>query len=76
MEIKTKFNLYEEVYFLYDNKLTQSSVAGISLEINTKRIEEKYVLQGSTGYTKFDRSSLFKTKEELVASLINSKRQL
>ena len=72
MEIKTKFNLRQKVYFIWGNKvqslqIDSISVKAIALGGGEKEIEILYKLCGLTD--SFDEKVLFATKEELLNSL-------
>ena len=73
MEIKTKFNLWQNVYLLWSNKVVCRQIDGISvrvenaLENGEKDISITYELVGLD--KRFDEEVLFATKEELLRSL-------
>ena len=72
MEIKTKFNLRQKVYFMWGNKvqslqIDSISVKAIALGGEEKEIEISYKLNGLSN--SFDESDLFATNEELLKSL-------
>lgn len=72
MEIKTKFNLRQKVYFMWGNKvqslqIDSISVKAIALGGGEEEIEISYKLNGLTN--SFGESDLFATKEELLKSL-------
>lgn len=72
MEIKTKFNLRQKVYFMWGNKvqslqIDSISVKAIALGGGEEEIEISYKLCGLTD--SFDEKNLFATKEELLKSL-------
>lgn len=72
MEIKTKFNLRQKVYFMWDNKvqslqIDSISVKAIALGGGEEEIEISYKLCGLTD--SFDEKNMFATKEELLKSL-------
>lgn len=72
MEIKTKYDLWQEVFFLHNNKvhsfqIYSISVKAIALGGGEKEIEISYKLCGLTD--SFDEKDLFATKEELLKSL-------
>lgn len=72
MEIKTKFDLWQEVFFLHNNKvhsfqIDSISVKAIALGGGEKEIEISYKLCGLTD--SFNEKDLFATKEELLKSL-------
>lgn len=72
MELKTKYNLWQKVYLLQNNKvqilqIDSISVKAIALGVGEKEIEISYKLNGLTD--SFDENDLFATKEELLKSL-------
>lgn len=72
MELKTKFNLWQKVYLLQNNKvqilqIDSISVKAIALGGGEDEIEISYKLCGLTD--SFDEKTLFATKEELLKSL-------
>ena len=72
MEIKTKFNLGQKVYLLWNNKVICPQIDGILIRINALENGEKDI---SIIYElveldkRFDEEVLFATKEELLQSL-------
>lgn len=78
MEIKTKFNIGDEVFFMLDNKVTKDIVENIEIGINMllKTQKEVYFLKTNKELHPFigkiaciSGDKLFLTKEELLASL-------
>ena len=72
MEIKTKFNLWQKVYLLWNNKVVSPQIDGISVRVialgnGEKDITITYELVGLD--KRFDEDVLFATKEELLQSL-------
>lgn len=72
MEIKTKYDLWQEVFFLHNNKvhsfqIDSISVKAIALGGGEEEIEISYKLNGLSN--SFYESDLFATKEELLKSL-------
>ena len=73
MEIKTKFNLGQKVYLLWNNKVVCPQIDGISVRVDIalgngeKDISITYELVGLA--KRFDEEVLFATKEELLQSL-------
>ena len=72
MEIKTKFNLRQKVYFMWGNKVQSLQIDSISAKAiaiggGENDIEISYKLCGLTD--SFDEKNLFATKEELLKSL-------
>ena len=72
MEIKTKFNLRQKVYFLQNNKVRYQQIDFIlirayALDRGEMNIEIHYQLNGIDDL--FDEENLFATKEELLKSL-------
>ena len=72
MEIKTKFNLGQKVYLLWNNKVVCPQIEGISVRVNALGNGEKDI---SIIYElveldkRFDEEVVFATKEELLQSL-------
>ena len=72
MEIKTKFNLGQKVYLLWNNKVNCPQIDGIIVRVNALGNGEKDI---SIIYElveldkRFDEEVLFATKEELLQSL-------
>lgn len=72
MEIKTKFNLWQNVYLLWNNKVVCRQIEGISVRVDAlgngeKDISTIYELVGLD--KRYDEDVLFATKEELLQSL-------
>lgn len=72
MEIKTKFNPRQKVYFIWGNKvqslqIDSISVKAIALGGGEEEISISYKLCGLTD--SFEEKNLFATKEELLKSL-------
>ena len=72
MEIKTKFNLGQKVYLLWNNKVNCPQIDGISVRVialgnGEKDISITYELVGLD--KRFDEEVLFATKVELLQSL-------
>ena len=72
MEIKTKFNLGQKVYLLWNNKVVCPQIDGIFVSVNALGNGEKDI---SIIYElveldkRYDEEVLFATKEELLQSL-------
>ena len=75
MEIKTKYNLFDEVYIMYDNKIVLTVVKGIRINIEHKpylpniSIIITYVFSNRIFTVEYPEDKVFKTKEELINSL-------
>ena len=72
MEIKTKFNLWQNVYLLWNNKVVCQQIEGISVRVNALGNGEKdiSIIYELVGLDKrIDEDVLFATKEELLQSL-------
>lgn len=81
MEIKTKYSIGDEVYFIHNNKITHNKISNIDIYIKLSRdkkeillIEYTIDLELSTGrlgdnYTTRLESALYSSKEELIKSL-------
>ena len=84
MEIKTKFNLGDTVYYIENNKIHQGKVVridttsvlnhytynGSSLEIGESYIETYKVSNSEKRKQSFERYLLFATQEELLEDLM------
>lgn len=73
MEIKTKYNLDDEVYTLHKNKVAKVKIRGVECVVCNSWSIIKYttdIVEGlfETGKV-FKEEELFKTKEELLKSL-------
>jgi hypothetical protein len=74
MEIKTKFDIGEEVYFMYNDKITSDVIDNIQYSIyvdgsgGLKYRLKKYYNNGNHMYKK--ENEIFKNKEELVKFLL------
>lgn len=67
--LQSNFYVGQEVYRMDNNKITKDEILYINLVKGKKGIEKKYILMGAQGrYT--DEKYIFKTKEELVKSLM------
>lgn len=73
MKINTKFDIGDEVYFMYNDKVQIGHVWSIRIGISGPNwISEKYTMQehgGSTYAPRFTPNQLFRTKQELMESL-------
>lgn len=68
MEIKTKFNVGDKVFYMRDNRVQSEEVRGIQVLIHRSEVNIiVYVSSGDKrGYTE---DVLFESKEELLKSL-------
>lgn len=66
MRIDTKYKINEKIFTMFDNKIVERTIEKILIEIhsNGTTIIEYKVIEGK----KYE-SEIFKTKEELIASL-------
>ena len=78
MIIETKYNIGDEVYMLISNRVKKLEVIGVLITKGETRKSENYTSQeirynlhvvGEQSYEGFSESSLFTTKEDLIASL-------
>lgn len=70
MEIKTKFNIGDEVYVIYEDKCTKFNVKGITVRVtNEYGIEVLYSLDNCLIKQFRYEESVFSSKEELLKSL-------
>lgn len=74
MTINTKYNIWEEVWFMYQNKIRQAKILEIRIDVSnfelSTLIEPKITYRVGIGTGCFyQEHGLFKTKEELLKSL-------
>lgn len=71
MEIKTKYDIGKWVWFMHENSVHQGVIKGILVNIEEKRIIEKYSVRDINDDTGrlFEIGYIFPTKEELLKSL-------
>lgn len=72
MQINTKYNIGDEVYALFNNKVKNFIITGISIVAKEKfpiliRYISFNIITGE--YMKIDEKEIFPTKEELLKSL-------
>lgn len=77
MNLKTIFNLEDEVYFMKENRIHKDKVKEIKLEISKgwgdngePSIDEKYIL--SNAAEEYDVCDLFSKKETLISVISES----
>ena len=66
MEVSSKFNIGDKVYFIADNKVQKSDITGVSISVNGGETKVEYTLHFDST---IDESLVFATKEELIKSL-------
>ena len=77
MKIETKFDIGQEVFFMFNNKVRKDEIDRIRVHVNYKGFlctkKETVVLYGLTSWDGdndyYDERQLFASKEELLASL-------
>lgn len=74
MDIVTKFNVNDKVYYMKNNKVTSSTVQEISIEVSPNMylvptVRVKYAIDGKDHSNKYKESQLFNSKHELLDSL-------
>ena len=74
MEIKTKFNVFEKVYYMHDNVVKSGEITKINITCSSNTTPLiQYELEGSIFYDDKYRirneDEVFATKEELLNSL-------
>ena len=75
MNIKTKFSIGEEVFFMSGNKVKQKYINKIRIDLwsplgyDDKGIKILYGVQISDETTYLNESLIFKTKEDLIKNL-------
>lgn len=71
MTIETKFNIGDEVWYLYNNKVSSGKIETIRAKVST--IERfnfiHYYIISSTESLTLEEKSVFSSKEELIKSL-------
>lgn len=65
MTIETKYNIGDEVWFMYRNKVFSGRIVGIFIRSNGISYKIVSIIKGMW----FSESNLFPTKEELLKSL-------
>lgn len=74
MTIETKFNIGDEAWFMYSDRLWHGSITAINLDVHRDK-ETSTLYQVSKEYLGDERnywlgeSKLFRTKQELIESL-------
>lgn len=75
MKIETKYDIGQEVWFMWNNKATQRKIVGVCVSKDNEQQSEEYDIVGledddMTLYdVTFKPEDIFPTKEELIASL-------
>lgn len=73
MIIETKYNIYDEIWLMYNDKPVKSTIVGIMIckTSNKCQLAEQisYYLDVTSDNIVRRETSLFKTKEELINSL-------
>lgn len=70
MTVKTKFNVDDKVYFIYNNKVYYAPIRSINILVTyTYSVKIKYTVNYDSLTTSLCEESIFKTKEELLKSL-------
>lgn len=80
MQIKTEYDIGEQIYLLFDNKIICGFIKSIHIDVietpNSFNIDIKYKLYNK-GYveindTMFKQHKLFRTKEKLIDNLLKN----
>lgn len=81
MEIKTKYNINDEVYFINGNKITHNKITSIDISIYERKNVVKQIIKYTIDlgnifgrricdtFTSRNEEEIFSTKEELIKSL-------
>lgn len=67
MKIETKFNIGDEVWFMYENRPTSMRIGHIELHISCDKVKRQYI--DKYGRFRVSEHKLFRTKQELLESL-------
>ena len=67
MTIETKFNIGDEVWFMYENRPMSMRVMHIELYISCNKVKRQYI--DKYGSYRVSEHKLFRTKQELLDSL-------
>ena len=67
MEVQTKFNINDTVWFVVDNKVTQRRITGIEISVEDPALPK--ITYTTIGGIKYPEQDVFKTKQELIDSL-------
>lgn len=67
MKIETKYEIGQEVWFMYNNRPTSMRVMHIELYISSNKVKRQYI--DKYGSYRVSEHKLFPTKEELLKSL-------
>lgn len=73
MEIKTKLNIGDEIFFIGSRKIVSSKVQRIKVETFGKKVEITYLCNEDDTqkqvYLKVDETDAYKSKQELIKTL-------
>lgn len=72
MIIETKYNINDTVFFIKENEILMGSIMALSVSVNENihvRYSVKCISPNYSEVTELKGDMLFKTKEELIASL-------
>lgn len=71
MTIETKYNIGDEVWFIWENKVYVSFIEDVRVKRNNKNIKIEYMVESmqKKDFGLKKESDLFPTKEELLKSL-------
>ena len=67
MEVKTKFNINDNIWVIYDNKVVRQKIKGIEISVDTEN--EPEIIYTLLEDKRFPESRIYKNKEELIDSL-------
>lgn len=73
MNLKTKFNVGDSVWFIYNNKVENKEIYSIDINVNSKNTVINYDIslfpEKPHATTKKPENTVYKTKQELLDSL-------
>lgn len=66
-KVKTKYDIRDKVWLIYENKATERVITQVEIIVNTQKSKVTYQLNHKT--TDYDEYKLYTSKEELLKSL-------
>lgn len=73
MQIKTKYNIGDKVFFVFENKIVEAKIHSIEAKIEKKEIQYSYTVLFITSETcetiRLDENQMYKTTSQLFKDL-------